>query len=296
MRKQSTGEPYPLIAHVRFGGRGGAKPDPNENCTKSSYCIFLKLYLQGFYFMNREFFNRLRTAQEQGIFLDFIRESAESGILFEAMPQLRGLNKISQDPRWHPEGDVWTHTLLVIQNLPPGATLALSMAALLHDVGKSSTTVILESGRITAHGHEAISERIAGEILDALGADDQLKKEVAFLVRNHMIAHSKDANAKTLRRLVREGGRSLVDRLLQHGVADVAGGCQDFTDCRRLRLLFENLTEVVERHSTILNGDEIIELTGLKPGPEVGRLMRALSNLGKIDRDFAVKFLKDRNF
>ena len=210
--------------------------------------------------MNCDFLNQLRTVHKEGRFLDFIRKTAESGILFEAMPQLQGLDKIPQDPRWHPEGDVWTHTLLVIQNLPPDATFALSLAALLHDVGKSSKTVILETCAISARGHEAVSEQISHEILDALGADDQLKKEVIFLVRNHMTAHNPNANAKTLRRLVIEG-RELVDKLLQHGVADVAGGCRDFTDCQRLRKLFDDLGEVAERPCSILNGNEIIELT-----------------------------------
>ena len=68
-------------------------------------------------------------------------------------------------------------------------------------------------------GHEGVSEQISHVILDALGADEQLKKEVLFLVRHHMTAHNKDANARTLRRLVLEGGRELVDQLLQHGVA-----------------------------------------------------------------------------
>ena len=62
-----------------------------------------------------------------------------------------------------------------------------------------------------------------------------------------MTAHNKDANAKTLRRLVREGGRELVDQLLQHGVADVSGGCREFKDCERLRNLFDNLDEKLPR-------------------------------------------------
>jgi poly(A) polymerase len=58
------------------------------------------------------------------------------------IPALEGLSKVPQDPRWHPEGDVWTHTLLVIENLPPNATFTMSLSALFHDVGKATTTVI----------------------------------------------------------------------------------------------------------------------------------------------------------
>jgi hypothetical protein len=191
--------------------------------------------------MSTPFLNQLQKAHETGSFAAFIKESAASGQLFSIIPALKGLNLIPQNPRWHPEGDVWTHTLLVIENLPPHATFAMALSALLHDVGKATTTVIHETGRITAHGHENDSKKIASEILTELGADSKLKEDVLFLVYRHMIAHSKDANIKTLNRLINEGGIDLVDQLLLHGVADVKGGCGDLTDCIRLRELFETL-------------------------------------------------------
>ncbi len=196
--------------------------------------------------MNLSFLNQLQTAHEQGVFAKFIRAFAKTSELFEILPQLRGLDQIPQDPRWHPEGDVWTHTLLVIENLPQNATFAMALSALFHDIGKASTTVLRETGRITTYGHENVSKKMADEILDNLGADPQLKKEVLFLIRNHMIAHGKDTKAKTLRKLILEGGAELVNNLLLHGVADVAGGCRDFTECERLRHLFDHLITQLE--------------------------------------------------
>lgn len=192
--------------------------------------------------MNHIFLHQLQTAYEQGGFAAFIKNSAATGVLFEAIPALKGLDKIPQDPHWHPEGDVWTHTLLVIENLPPHATFAMALAALFHDTGKAYTTEILDTGRITARGHEDFSRRIANEILDDLGASSRLKQDVLFLVMRHMIAHSKDTTIKTLRRLIIEAGSiDLVDQLLLHGVADVKSGCGDLTDCIRLRTLFESI-------------------------------------------------------
>lgn len=191
--------------------------------------------------MNSNFLKQLYTSHIDGVFAIFIRNSAETGELFENMPALKDLDLVPQDPRWHPEGDVWTHTLLVIENLPKSATFAMALSALLHDVGKASTTVLHETGRITAHGHENVSKKIAHGILDDLGADPQLKRDVLFLIHKHMLAHSKDTKAKTLRKLVLEGGVELVDNLLLHGVADVAAGCRDFTECERVRHLFDNL-------------------------------------------------------
>lgn len=190
------------------------------------------------------FFNQLQQAHAQGIFAQFIKNTAASGELFSNFPVLAPLSQVPQDPRWHPEGDVWTHTLLVIEHLPPNATFAMAFSALFHDVGKAATTVKLECGRITAKGHENISKKITCEILDELQVDPHFKNEVLFLIFRHMIAHSNEANARTLRRLIREAGVELVDQLLLHGVADVKGGCGDLTDCIRLRGLFDNINKL----------------------------------------------------
>ena len=68
--------------------------------------------------MSNIFLNQLQKAHETGSFASFIKQSATSGELFDIIPSLKGLHLIPQVSRWHPEGDVWTHTLLVIENLP----------------------------------------------------------------------------------------------------------------------------------------------------------------------------------
>lgn len=184
------------------------------------------------------FLHHLQTAHEQGRFLAFIKETHVSGELFQAIPELKDMDKVEQDPRWHPEGDAWTHTLLVIGNLPENAPFAMALAALLHDVGKKYTSVKQEDGRISARGHEQVSRKLASIALDELGADLKLKEEVLFLVYRHMLAHSKDTKEKTLRQLIQESSVEMVDLLLMHGVADVKGGSGDLTECIRLREIF----------------------------------------------------------
>lgn len=242
--------------------------------------------------MGFDFLHQLKKAHENGRFAEFILETTQTGILFEKIPSLSGLDRVPQDPRWHPEGDVWTHTLLVIKNLPSSATFAMSMTALLHDIGKATTTVIQENGAITARGHESISAKMAEAILIDLGADEQLIQDVVFLIRHHMAAHNPDTNAKTLRRLIREGGRSLVEQLLLHGIADVAGGSKNFTACEKLKDLMNHLEDKPERIKPILSGTEVMKLTGLQPGPEVGRILNALASLGDVDRETAIKFVQ----
>lgn len=187
------------------------------------------------------FLSQLQAAHSQGGFAAFIKASAASGELFNIIPALKDLDLVPQNPLYHPEGDVWVHTLLVVENLPPNATFAMALAALFHDTGKKYTTVIQDDGRITARGHEAVSRKIASEVLDDLGADAKLKEEVLFLVYRHMLAHSKDTKEKTLQKLIDESSLELVDQLLLHGVADVKSGCCDFTECIRLRELFDGI-------------------------------------------------------
>src|SRR5262249_12403490 len=148
-------------------------------------------------------------------------------------------------------------------------------------------------GAIIAHGHETVSEQMSVSILDSFHIDEHLKEQVIFIIRYHMMAHNKETTARSLRRLVRKGGKELVDQLLQHGVADVAGGCRDFTDCDRLRRLFNHIDEVPKKVCAILTGEEIMEITKLKQGPEIGRIMRYLSSLGNIDKEQAMKILKN---
>lgn len=237
------------------------------------------------------FIDHLQEAHSNGTFFAFIQKTAETGILFEAIPQLRGLHLVPQDPRWHPEGDVWTHTLLVLKHLPAKATFAMSLAALLHDIGKATTTIIQETGAISARGHESVSAEMAQSILSALNANEQLISDVVFLVRHHMTAHNPETNARTLRRLMREGGRDLVEQLLQHGVADVSGGSRNFAACEKIREIFDHLEDEPEKPCAVLSGDEVMELTGLPPGPEVGSILHALAALGNVDRETAIKFV-----
>jgi tRNA nucleotidyltransferase (CCA-adding enzyme) len=105
-------------------------------------------------------------------------------------PELERLAGCRQDPEWHPEGDVWTHNLLVLDAAAPlrGETerpLALMLGALLHDVGKPDTTVF-EEGRWRSPNHEAAGEAPARRFLDRLTLERDLIEEVVALVREHL--------------------------------------------------------------------------------------------------------------
>jgi len=126
--------------------------------------------------------------ERPSVYLSEARESRE----FRQQPfsMLGSLKATEQSPQHHPEGNVWNHTLLVVdyaarlkgQSRSPRALL---WAALLHDIGKPGTTA-LRNGRITAYGHEELGARLAERFLNECACEASLVREVAALVRWHM--------------------------------------------------------------------------------------------------------------
>src|ERR1700743_3878461 len=90
----------------------------------------------------------------------------ETGLLPFVLPEIAAMKGVEQPPQYHPEGDVWTHTLLMIEQLPAGIPATLAWGVLLHDVGKPPTfRPISETGdRIRFDGHAGVGERMSGEI------------------------------------------------------------------------------------------------------------------------------------
>ena len=125
------------------------------------------------------------------------------------LPEVYRLDGIPQPPRYHPEGDALTHTLLAVAHIPENADRRLAWSALLHDVGKAETTREIR-GRIRAFGHDECSAELAGVILERLGMSPETREDVLWLVRNHMFALS--WQVESARRLSRPQWRFITDR------------------------------------------------------------------------------------
>ncbi|GAA0705072.1 HD domain-containing protein [Paraclostridium ghonii] len=121
----------------------------------------------------------------------YIRERLlNSSYDFELKEKLLKLEKIEQNPKYHPEGNVLNHVMLVLDNAAKikklsNDRLAFMWAALLHDIGKLTTTKV-RKGRITSYNHDIEGEKISKQILDKLTDDKDLKYKVSKLVRYHM--------------------------------------------------------------------------------------------------------------
>jgi tRNA nucleotidyltransferase (CCA-adding enzyme) len=197
-------------------------------------------------------------------------------------PELAALEGCEQDPAWHPEGDVWVHTLHCLDWFAAERTgnseddLIVGLAVLCHDLGKPATTRH-EFGRITSRGHEPAGEAPTRRFLERLTNQDELIAQVTPLVRCHLrprALYDAGASDGAVRRLARQVGR--IDRLVRVARADHAGRPpKPFDGFPAGTWLLERARRLdVERQAPapLVMGRHLIEL-GVPPGPAMGRLL-----------------------
>jgi tRNA nucleotidyltransferase (CCA-adding enzyme) len=205
-------------------------------------------------------------------------------------PELAAMDGLAQEPEWHPEGDVWAHTLHTVDaaarladkdNLNSKDRTALFFGALLHDVGKPLVTVTTKEGRVVSPGHANAGVKLAESFMEGLRAPKALTKAVAVLVKEHMVHVGADMTERAVRRLSdRVDGKTtveMVDRVIQ---ADAAGRppLSDAHPCPELMKLARELAVERNKPSPLLTGKHLVAL-GLKPGPVFGKILRAAFEL-----------------
>jgi poly(A) polymerase len=194
-----------------------------------------------------------------------------TGLLEHVLPEVARMKGVAQPPEFHPEGDVWTHTLLVLDALETPCPPALAWAALLHDVGKPETLRV--SDRIRFHGHAEAGALRAREILTRLRASRALIDAVASHIGAHMRFQdvSKMGEA-AFRRFLRLPG---FDELLALHRADRLGSLQDLAAYELVVRRRAALTPEQIRPRPLLTGSDLQRL-GYPPGPSMGEMLRAL--------------------
>lgn len=201
-------------------------------------------------------------------------------------PELVPLAATPQDPEWHPEGDVWTHTLLCldvargfIDDLDTPRALAVMLGTLCHDLGKPGTTKF-EDGRIRSRGHEEAGVEPTVSLLDRWNVHTRdsfpLRDQVVALVRDHLKPGAfyqarAEVGVGAIRRLAR---RVEADLLYRVAKADCLGRTGNFPPVAMEWFIGEVRRLAVERRPPppLLQGRDILGL-GVAPGPRVGRIL-----------------------
>lgn len=216
-----------------------------------------------------------------------LRFLADAGWLHH-FPEIHALQGVPQEPEWHPEGDVFNHTLHVLDamvELPewkeaePHRRAVWCFAALAHDFGKAVCTRTLERDgrlRIVSPGHETESARLAASFLESIHAPNALAASVVPLVANHM-AHFQEVTERAVRRLARRLEPESVNRLAVLMTADAYGRPPrprvQPASVAAMRAIADRLALAEHAPRPILLGRHLLHL-GHPPGPGVGEWTR----------------------
>lgn len=216
----------------------------------------------------------------------------ELGVVSRLLPEMAALVGCEQEPEWHPEGDVWVHTLMVvdearraIDDLDRGRALAVMLGAVCHDFGKPATTAFID-GRIRSPNHEpegvaptlALLDRLNVHTIDGFDVRHHVVGLTAFhLAPGMWHKSSSPVGDGAFRRLAQKVDLELLARLAR---ADCRGRTGAF-DCSAMDWFLERARALGVEHrppAPILMGRHLLAM-GLTPGPEVGRITKAVYEL-----------------
>ncbi len=236
-----------------------------------------------------EFEKLLLKAQRPSIGFALAREL---GAIEQILPEMVPLYDCPQDAEWHPEGNVWIHTLMVIDearkrngDLDRARLATIMLGAVCHDLGKPATTAMID-GRVRSPGHEAAGVPLAAAILDRLNVhtldDFDVRAQVFGLVAEHLrpSAFHKQKDTVTDGAFRRLAQKVNLELLVRFGRADCHGRGGTF-DCSAMDWFIERARALGVEHkppTPILLGRHLIEL-GVTPGPGMGEILRAVYEL-----------------
>lgn len=232
------------------------------------------------------------------------------GVLKEIHPEFPPLKETPQEKEWHPEGDAWIHTLMVVDwaalivrrdNLPSDEAIAVLLACLCHDLGKPAVTQLDEKGRYISHGHEEAGEAPTIKFLDSIGIDKAAYGKIIRLVVNHLkptllytdeIVRGNKVSDGAIRRLAERISPATMRELVSVGEADHMGRgpFEDPEMPEQLLLPFgyapgkwllgraRYLDVEKSRPAPLTRGQDWL-LFGYHPGTHIGRLIKLADRL-----------------
>ncbi|MFZ4682737.1 MAG: CCA tRNA nucleotidyltransferase [Terrimicrobiaceae bacterium] len=217
-----------------------------------------------------------------------------SGLMEQLLPEVSALKGCEQPPEFHPEGDVFVHTRLMLSLLPATVSLPLVLSVLFHDLGKPRTMQRDETGRLRFNGHESVSATMTDAIMRRLRFSNEEIDATVEMVQNHMVF--KDVQKMRVARLKRFMARPTfadelelhrVDCLGSHGLLDNHG----FLEKRREDFASEPLIP-----PPLVTGNDLIAL-GWKPGPRFKEVLDAVQTRqlegSLLSREEALEWMKN---
>lgn len=198
-------------------------------------------------------------------------------LLNEVLPEVTAMKGIRQPENYHPEGDVFTHTLLTLSELADNRKAAdrweLAMAALLHDIGKPVTFEIAD--RIRFNNHDNVGAGMAEKICERLRMSNAEKERITWLVKMHLyLRHAQQMRLSKLKRLFAHKGYPELAELYKVDSLASTGDLKDYTFCQNM---FEELQEEEIKPEPLITGYDLIAL-GFKPGPIFSKILETIKD------------------
>jgi poly(A) polymerase len=198
----------------------------------------------------------------------------QSGLLQTLLPEIAAMRGVEQPPEYHPEGDVWTHTLLMLDHLPLNPPLTLAWGVLLHDVGKPGTFRV-GADRIRFDGHVELGVELSRKICHRLRFSNDDTEQIVALLANHMrfgdATKMRDSTLKRFLRLPKFNEHlelHRIDCLSSHGM---------LSNYRYVKKRRDEFGEEQITPRRLLSGSDLIE-AGYSPGPRFGPVLRAVED------------------
>ncbi len=201
----------------------------------------------------------------------------ESGLLEQVLPEISRMKGVAQPPQFHPEGDVWIHTRLMLEGLQKDCSPTLAWGVLLHDVGKPPTFAPPSEpdGRIRFDRHVEVGVRMAEEICRRLRFSTDEIEQVCALVAQHM--RFKDVpqmRSSTLKRFVR---LPMFEEHLELHRLDCLASHGNIENYEAVRKFLRETPPAQVRPPRLITGDDLIAL-GMKPGPNMKKILLAIED------------------
>jgi poly(A) polymerase len=197
----------------------------------------------------------------------------ESGLLRAILPEIDAMKGCAQPKEFHPEGDVFRHTRIMLKLLPKEVSVPLVFSVLFHDVAKPRTSIMDETGRIRFNGHDRIGAEMTEQIMERLRFSRAEIDATVEMVRQHMVF--KDVPRMRVAKLKRFMARPTFGEELELHRVDCASSHQMLDNYDFLLRKREEFASEPIIPPPLVRGDDLIAF-GLKPGPQFGEILEAV--------------------
>ena len=278
-----------LLRALRFVIYTGFKIDP---ATWEALCADASLLQRVSPERIRDEFDKIITHSSRRLGMELL---VESGLMEFIVPEFLALQGCEQPPQFHPEGDVYVHTLIMLELLGESPSLELALSVMLHDIAKPPTFTVDETGRIRNSGHDRLGAHMTEEILRRLRYSNQIIDDVSSMVANHM----NFMNVQRMRtaKLKRFMARSTYENELELHRVDCTSSHGMLDNIEFLQTKADEFASEPLIPPPLVSGHDLISL-GFEPGPlfsEILEFVQTEQLEGRLyERDTALSFIREK--